>query len=500
MTENKLVADQIVGRRDSRSELLRIARDYSQAITDVTASDHAPENIIATGHQAIWHHCGIWAKNLTACKFARAVDGASLHLVLDHDVCDTALALPKPDPDGNWHSERIELEPEQGASPLEFRCPPRQDHIRAFIETVAKTRSGRFCGDIWSQDRVLNAEGMSCCNSVADLITRLQSVLNVALGLDMMYLPVSKLSESEAFLAFVTSIVLDAADFACAYNEALTNMSSKSKVKQRCGARPLRLGKIAGLSQLPFWLHMPGGRRMPLCVASYKSDRITIGTALAALGELDSTSPTGKANQLRDILNKSGYCLRPKAVSLTLFVRLYLADWFVHGIGGNLYEPVTDYVIENYYRIRPLRFGTSTCTMTLPLSNSTVRPPDDISQLKHMLHDIGHNPEKYMDNSLLQDEAIVSLLQAKTKTVALAGNRSAPANVRKSAWNSLLRINQSLSEYTRNTAGIMERKIAKCAKSKASQEVCDCREYFFGLFQEDRLRKLAESLTFCEPK
>jgi hypothetical protein len=46
----------------------------------------------------------------------------------------------------------------------------------------------------------------------------------------------------------------------------------------------------------------------------------------------------------------------------------------------------------------------------------------------------------------------------------------------------------------------MEKKIAKCAKIKASQEVCDCREYFFGLFPEDMLRKLGESLTFCEPK
>ncbi len=45
------------------------------------------------------------------------------------------------------------------------------------------------------------------------------------------------------------------------------------------------------------------------------------------------------------------YCLRPKAVSLTTFIQLYLADWFVHGIGGSLYEPVTDYVIENYFGV-----------------------------------------------------------------------------------------------------------------------------------------------------
>ena len=499
MTENKLVADKLVGRRDFRSELIRIAQDYSREVTDMIPPRSTFDNIIATGHQPVWHHCGIWVKNLTACRFAEAAGGHCLHLILDHDVCDTSMILPRPDRCNHWCSERYEIETEKREIPLEYRRLPNESRLRAFIDIVTKTRSGQFCDKVWSQSTLLDAKRISCCNSIADIITRLQSALEVALGLGITYLPVSKLSESDAFLAFVTSIVMNSAAFASAYNDAANKIIETEAIQRRC-IRLSKLDESTGMIQLPFWLNMPDGERTTLCVVSCLSGKIKIGNPASTLGELDSASEEGKADQFRTLLKRSGYSLRPKAVSLTLFVRLYLADWFVHGVGGSLYEPVTDYLIENYYGIQPLSFGTATCTMTLPLSNNPVLSGNDLSQLKHTLHDIEHNPEKYVDESVLRQEDVLSLLQAKTETIALAGDRSVPASARKSAWNSLRRINKSLSEYTSKTAKMTEKKIAECEKSKASQEVCNCREYFFGLFPEDRLRKLTESLTFGEPQ
>jgi hypothetical protein len=273
---------------------------------------------------------------------------------------------------------------------------------------------------------------------------------------------------------------------------------SKLKAIRRRSIRLSKLGKIEDLTQLPFWLNTPDGQRTTLCVDSCSNDRIKIGNSMAVFGELDSASKEGKANQFRTMLKSAGYALRPKAVSLTLFVRLYLADWFVHGIGGGLYEPVTDCLIKNYYGIQPLRYGTATCTMTLPLGNNNVSYGEDISLLKQRLHDIEHNPERYMDESILRQKDVASLLRSKTEKIALAGNRSVSASVRRSAWRSLRRINKRLSEYTRVTAAMIEKKIADYERSKSSQEVCNCREYFFGLFTEDRLRKLADSLSFGE--
>lgn len=480
-------------------ELLKIARNYTLRIVDA-CPNNIPENIIATGHQAIWHHCGIWAKNLTTCKFAKAVNGSSLHLVLDHDICDTAMVLPRQNADGSWYSEKIEIELKQKAIPLEFRRLPQKTHIKTFVDAVINTRPGQICSDIWSERVVLKNNKISHFNNIADLITYFQSVLNVALGLNIMYLPVSKLSESDAFINFVISIILDSASFAAIYNDVVTKQINDLKINQQDNVQRLKLDKTSGLTEMPFWLLLPNGKRTSLYVMSKKTDEIKIGTASTALGNLDSASLSGKAEQLKNMLQQLNYRLRPKAVSLTLFARLFLADWFVHGIGGALYEPVTDYLIEEYYGMEPLRFGIATSTVILSVPNNVAFPKDNISQLKHELHNIKHNPEKHIDKLILKEEPVASLLQAKRETIARAKDRSLPSSMRKSAWSSLFRINESLSEYTKDTAKTLETKIGELEKNTISQEVCNYREYFFGLFPVNKLRKLAKSLTFTEPE
>jgi len=500
LDENKLIAENVPNRLKSRRELLGTARNYTLRAMDIIGPSNVPENIIATGHQAIWHHCGIWAKNLATCKFAKTIGGINLHLALDHDICDTAMVLPKQNTDGSWYFERIEIEPEQKAIPLEFRRPPQGDHIKSFVDTVAKARPGQFCNDIWSECVVLKANNISYFNSIADLITYFQSVLNAAFGLNIMYLPVSKLSESDAFVNYVISIMLDTSNFATIYNNVVTKQINELRINPRDTVQRLKLDNTAGLTELPFWLYLPNGKRASLYVTSKKTDKVRIGTVSTALGKLDSACLSSKADQLKNILQQTSYRLRPKAVSLTLFVRLYIADWFVHGIGGNQYEPVTDYIIENYYKMKPLKFGLATSTMTLPIRNNVAFPNCNISQFKRELHNIRHNPEKYLDESILKEEPAASLLRAKREKIMQAKDHSLPTNLRKSAWCSLVRINQSLSEYTKNTAKTVEKKIVEFEKNKISQETCDCREYFFGLFPENRLRKLAKSLIFTEPE
>lgn len=498
LAENKLITENLPNRLESRRELLGIARNYTLTILDVVCPNNSPENIIATGHQAIWHHSGIWAKNLTTCQFAKAVDGQNLHLILDHDFCDTAMVLPIQNKDGSWYFKKIEIEPKQEPVPLEFRKVSQDSYIKTFINTVINAPAGQFCGDIWSKCGAFKKNKISRFNNIADLITCLQGILNVALGLDMLYLPVSKLSQSSAFINFVISIILDAASFATYYNDAITKHINERKTDPGETVRRLVLDEKKHFTELPFWLLSANGKRTSLYVTSNKTNRITISDASTELGNLDLSCLSGKNDQLKNLLEQFGYRLRPKAVSLTLFVRLFLADWFVHGVGGVLYEPVTDYLIENYYKIKPLKFGVATCTMTSPLPNTAAFPEDNIAQLKHKQHNIKHNPDRYINESMLKKEPVASLLQIKEERIAQTKDLSLPSALRKSAWISLSIINKKLFEYAKDTDEELEKKIVESEKNKISQEVCNCREYFFGLFPVEKLRKVAESLTFTE--
>lgn len=499
LAENRLILNKnIYERLKSRHELLGIARDYTQTMMDWTDVSDVSKDIIATGHQATWHHCGIWAKNLATCKFAEVVDGSRLHIVLDHDICDTALVLPKLKLDGYWKAERFEIESEQEPIPLEFRRPPPKNSIKVFFDTITRERQGKLCNDIWSECLAHGVNKIPYFHSIADLITYFQSMLNFKLGLNMIYLPISKLSESEAFIDFAISIILDAFRFARTYNKAIIKQLCSSEINRRDTIPHLRFDRTKKSIQLPFWLQSTNGKRTSLCVSLERDNRIEIGNDTNVFDRLDSSSRIGKADQLRNMLQRLGYRLRPKAVSLTAFIRLYLVDWFVHGVGGSLYEPVTDYVIENYFGTRQLKYGVATCTQTLPQFDSVTSFSESISQLRHELQNMKHNPERYIDESVLNQEPIASLLHAKKDKIAQTKSRSAPTSLRNAAWKSLRQINESLSKYTEKAERKIERKILECEKDKVSRKVCNCREYFFGLFSESKLHQLSESLTFTK--
>ena len=64
-----------------------------------------------------------------------------------------------------------------------------------------------------------------------------------------------------------------------------------------------------------------------------------------------------RQNQLR---------LSPRALTLTLFLRLLVVDQFVHGIGGGQYDQVTDRIIADHFKLPPPKFSVATGTMYLP--------------------------------------------------------------------------------------------------------------------------------------
>ena len=59
--------------------------------------------------------------------------------------------------------------------------------------------------------------------------------------------------------------------------------------------------------------------------------------------------------------------LRPRALTLTLFARLCLGDFFIHGIGGGKYDEVTDAIIRDYFGIEPPAYQVLSATLHLPL-------------------------------------------------------------------------------------------------------------------------------------
>jgi hypothetical protein len=71
-------------------------------------------------------------------------------------------------------------------------------------------------------------------------------------------------------------------------------------------------------------------------------------------------------------LLSSKVALAPKALAMTLFVRAFVCDLFIHGVGGGNYDRVTDEVFARYFGAQAPAFVVASATMHLPLGMPVV--------------------------------------------------------------------------------------------------------------------------------
>jgi hypothetical protein len=484
-------------RRVAQEELLEKARAYTRRTLGLTCpSPRAGAHVIATGHQPPWHHCGIWVKTLACSRLAQVVRGTAVHVVLDHDVCDTGLTIPQPGAKGTWERRRFALEPERPEGPVELRRPDAAA-VGRFVHEVTRAQPDQLCNTLWMQFDVVEAVRSGRIRTVADVVTCLQAVLNAPFGADdVLYLPISQLSATDSFLDFAVSAMSNALYFAQCYNDGVARC--RPGRKGRTGIHSLAIDVARGQTELPFWLVRPEGDRASLHVRLGTGGVLDLRAASFEVGPLDAASARGKAEQLRQLLANHRWMLRPKAVTLTLFLRLYLADWFIHGTGGARYEPITDHLLRDYYGMRPPRYGVITCTATLPRC-SLAAPAREPGSLRHRLHHLRHNPERYLPEHECRDGAIGRLVRAKHRCIARAADPRLPGSQHKTAWECISRINQELCKHAGREIADLEATLGRSRDESMSRAVCQSREYFFGLFPPWRLGRIADAVTFLDP-
>ncbi len=480
-----------------RAELLERARQYTsrtQGLACLPLLSVAP--VVTTGHQAAWHHCGIWMKTVACSRLALAVRGMAVQVVLDHDVCDTTMAIPQARPDGSWYCHPLSVEQERRDDPLERRRPHAQS-IEQFLHRVVESDPEQFCNALWARPGDADAIRWDRFKTIADVITYLQGMLSRALGLDnLLYLPVSQLSATDAFLGFVISVFSNAMSFSRYYNDALAGQVHSGGNTTRCSIQSLAVDSRQGQTELPFWLTGPDGDRRTLCVRQEAGGVRTIMGGSSEVTRLDAGSAKHKAQQLGQFLARAGWTLRPKAVPLTLFLRLCLADWFIHGVGGAAYEPIADHLIRNYFGMRPSPYGVMTYTALLPQCLSSSKLEHDLSQLRHRLHHAEHNPELYLTAAGHGTDRARLLVEAKKRQIIRASDRTRTASQRKAAWKLITRINRRMRVYAAQGIRDLSQQLVRAQKERNSRAVRDSREYFFGLFPEWRLRRMVDAVAF----
>ena len=129
------------------------------------------------------------------------------------------------------------------------------------------------------------------------------------------------------------------------------------------------------------------------------------------------------AKRLGDWLKSINHRLAPCALTLTTYIRLLIADNFVHGIGGGRYDQVSDNIIRRYFRIDPPAFSVTTATMFFPaaLDRQRVCVPCVLHEGHRLKHAVLGERKQAL---LAQIQSCAARLARKTKRVPDAASRA----------------------------------------------------------------------------
>jgi hypothetical protein len=173
-------------------------------------------------------------------------------------------------------------------------------------------------------------------------------------GTQRLYLTASKIWQSAPFLDFVAAWLSRLPVLTENYNQCLDEYRHKYGITH--GFSPLPNLKFEDWwFEIPFWGVNKYQQRHSLWA---KNDKKYLILRTQGTGE---TYPVA-LDEFRQELAALKITIWPKALPQTLFCRLFLCDYFVHGTGGRAYEEVNDLFIEKTFKSKPPAFGTATAT------------------------------------------------------------------------------------------------------------------------------------------
>lgn len=423
--------------------------------------------LVATGHQTELHHPGVWVKNAVINAAAGKLHGVAHHVAVDTDSPKHLLL--------RWPGSAIAITDDDRLATaawsglLDAPSPAHLDEM---------TRSLRAASTEWAFEpvapqvidslRKLSPErprlSQALCNALHEL--------DWSLGLRHHAMTASPMFQSPSFLLLAAAILADARRFADRYNAALHRFRADHAMKTTSRPMPdLFVSETA--IELPFWLDdlAEGHRTRPS--AFDRGDGQFILKLISGEEIAFRPGEDGQAagERLGRFLTGTSHRLAPRALTLTMFLRLFVADQFVHGIGGGRYDQVLDLLIADYFGIAPPKFSVATATLLFPTAVGRTRAC--VPCVVHEGHQLRHR--------LLGDR--------KREMVARIASQPRRSPQR---YRTFVDMQTALREAWRASPAIQDwqDRLEQVRRQQQRDEIEFDRELFYGMQPRDRLAGL----------
>lgn len=458
-------------------ELQNLPLPCSLSVGEGTGQGTAP-GVILTGHQPEIFHPGVWIKNFAAVRLAHRLNLTPINLIVDNDIVRSAsVSVPR------WgDAVAVSVPLDRWAGPLPYEewqvCDEEYfarfaDRALAALGNLDEMGFTPLLASFWAE--VCRARS----NRVGERLAAARHSIEQRWGVDCGELPVSRLAETPAFVGFIHHLLARLPQFHRSHNACLHVYRAARGMRSR--SHPVADLAVDGdWLEAPFWAWRRGDRRRtrPFFRPLANGGELRLGQDVFVL-------PTfGARGMIVTPWADTGWKLRPRALTTTLFCRLFVADLFIHGIGGAIYDELTDALIRDFYGIEPPEFLVLSATLHLPVVPPPGRP--DIESLERLLRDLHWNPDRHLSAAVNLPEWAAHLAAEKRELMSASFEDRAGCRRR---FQRFREINDQLRPFVAALRLRTQQEYENAVKALARYKLAMRRDYAFALYPEDLLQQ-----------
>lgn len=434
--------------------------------------------VLMAGHQPEFLHAGVWIKNVIVGRVARECGGRAVSVVVDSDeAADAVLRWPVEEA-GVLSAGRLAL---AGSGTFEQLGIRSNAEWRAWFANVpAATREDARRGMPAFIEAFAGVDG--------DYVSRWArgvGAIDRAIGEETPALV--RVSEFEAgdcgklWRRFVGHLLTNACGMAEHYNQALAEYRERRGIH---GTRhPIPDLAIGGERvETPLWVLGDGLARERL-FAWERGGAVELFAGERRIGVCK-----GGAVSL-----EAGWAIRPRALALTTFLRLFACDVFVHGLGGAKYDQIADGWMRRAFGVEPPGYACATATLRLPLPRrgATV---EQLACVRRMIRDRRYNPQRFISGASGRAVMAIAARAGAIEESERLRETARSEHVQRRMVSAMIReLNRTLERQL--PAGPGEAEIEALRAEIAQNRIADDREWFVGLHETRRLAVLCEKLA-----
>ncbi|MCA9264903.1 MAG: hypothetical protein KDA60_13680 [Planctomycetales bacterium] len=440
----------------ARRELLGATQSFANRLAGYVPAEKplwmpttvAMRPLIMTGHQPALYHPGVWFKIELLGRIAAGQRATAINVIIDNDLVGAPqIAVPSgpaKSPDVTTLTFDHEFAARRELVAYEEYRPVLTSEFLDFGNRVSKQI------EPWVANPILKQFWPWLCHSLqqgatwpeaATLARQLceQRLSFYTAEWPVVNVPWSDVCDTPAFRCYFLHLARQADLLVDCYNRAVCEYRHVHRLRGRTHPVP-DLRRHESWIELPFWIWTTTAPERTAVWVREETDRLLLRRGGEGGVTWELPLDNDEAVVQLGAMRADGVKIRSRAITTTLYARLFLSDLFIHGIGGAKYDQITDQITSRFFSLEPPQFVTATATRLLPLPRPAV-DHDSLRSLEGLLRDLRFHPELHFD--AVAPEMADQFAHAKAQKLDLLANQ--PLQGPRKEWHdSLETINETL--------------------------------------------------------